>query len=265
MTRRYGRTILKAPCCGTTYCGTSYASINFSAHEHWSDGRHVKSLAPQGGGLCRCKCGAYFLIRQCKEIGELPLSKPAAPDGWETMEVDLPDFLRNELPIDASDADRREANHKWLRYRYDTRPAAERELDPPDLDEVQDADCGAVIASNPHDRDVMVAARRGHWRHLNDPFREVYREYMATNQTALPAFTPTAEQEANMRALVALLDGTDGANYDEVAELYRELGEFELAAVAVAKAVPNKWGETIAPMLRRLIDKKINSPVRYRM
>ena len=264
MTRTSGRTILKTPCCGTTYCDKAYASINFSAAEFWSDGRRVKSLMPDGVGLCRCRCGAYFLSRQCEQIGELPLPNPAAPDGWETMEIDLPDYLRKQLPQDASDADHREVELRWLRRTYDTRPAAERALDPPNLEELTDAECGSVIATSPKDRDVMIAARRGHWRHLNDLHREVYREYMATHSQGLPDFEPTEEQEVNMRALVDLLDGSDGASYDEVAEIYRELGEFDLAAAAVAKAVPDRWGETLAPLLRSLIEKRYKTPVRYR-
>jgi len=248
MTRVFGRTILKTPCCGALYCDKAYASINFSAQEHWSDGRHVCSLSPEGEGLCVCACGAYFLVRQCAELGKLPNAHDAAPTGWETMTA----------PGQAPGEDSR----KWFRNRRDTRP--ERALEPPDLIKVSDADCGEAIACNPSDTLVMIAARRGHWRHLNDPFREVYREFMETHTFGLPKFEPTAEQEANMRALVALLDGTERANYDEVTELYRELGEFDLAGSAVMKAAPNRWGETIALILRPLIAKRIASPVRYR-
>lgn len=251
MTRVSGRWVLQTPCCGARYCSRAYASINFSAHEFWSDGRRVKSLAPQGEGLCRCGCGAFFLLRQCESVGELPLVRQPAPEGWESMTAP------GREPGDDSRA--------WFRRNHDIRPAAERALDPPDVRAVDTDDLADLLAANPPDRDVMVAARRLHWRNLNDPYREVYRAHPTPDDTALPEYRPTPGQRENMLALVALLDGAPDADYGEVAELYRELGDFARAADAVAKAVPNRWGETIAPLLRSLIAQRVNAPVRYRM
>jgi hypothetical protein len=222
MTRTSGRWILQTPCCGARYCSPAYASINFSAHEYWSDGRRVKSLAPQDEGLRRCGCGAFFLLRQCGSVGELPLAQ------------------------------------------RDTRPAAERALDPPDIRPVGADDLAGLLAANPPDRGVMIAGRRLHWRDLNDPFREVYRTHRMEHATSLPPYRPTDGQRANMTALLALLDGAPDVDFGEVAELHRELGDFERAAEAVEKAVPNYWGETIAPLLGRLIARRVNAPVRYR-
>ena len=42
--------------------------MNYSAHEHWTDGQRIHSLAPTDGGLRQCECSAYFLQRNAIEI-----------------------------------------------------------------------------------------------------------------------------------------------------------------------------------------------------
>jgi hypothetical protein len=223
MTRVVGRSIVQTPCCGRHYWKPLYGSMNFSAREHWSDGRNIESLAPQGEGLHLCACGTLFLGQQCTSVGTLPA-------------------LRG----------------------IDTRPASEQALAPPKLVEPPDSDIEAIVASCPPQRELIVPARRRLWRIFNDPFRDVYRRHMAENKGSLPVFEPTPQQRENMQALVERLDGHEGAPYDEVTELYRELGDFERAARALEKVVPDMFGDSLAPMLRRLIRDRISAPVRYR-
>ena len=54
MTRISGTNIVKAPCCGALYSTTAFASINFMASEHWTDGATENSLSQSDGGLRRC-------------------------------------------------------------------------------------------------------------------------------------------------------------------------------------------------------------------
>jgi hypothetical protein len=65
--------------------------------------------------------------------------------------------------------------------------------------------------------------------------------------TSLPPYRPTDRQCANMRILLALLDGAPDVSFGDVAELHRELGDFERAAEAVDKTAPNCWGRRSRP------------------
>ena len=68
MTRISGTNIVKAPCCGAFYSTTAFASINFMASEHWTDGATENSLAQSDGGLRRCTCGGYFLSGYAERV-----------------------------------------------------------------------------------------------------------------------------------------------------------------------------------------------------
>jgi hypothetical protein len=61
MTRIAGTNLIKAPCCGAFFSTVAFASINFMASEHWTDGQDENSLSQSDGGLRRCTCGGYFL------------------------------------------------------------------------------------------------------------------------------------------------------------------------------------------------------------
>ncbi len=71
MTRIAGTNIIKAPCCGALYSTTAFASINFMASEHWTDGATENSLSQSDGGLrrCTCECGATFVFEDLEFVG----------------------------------------------------------------------------------------------------------------------------------------------------------------------------------------------------
>jgi hypothetical protein len=72
MTRIAGTNIIKAPCCGAFYSTTAFASINFMASKHWTDGQDENSLSQSDGGLRRCTCGGYFLSGYAERVGFIP-------------------------------------------------------------------------------------------------------------------------------------------------------------------------------------------------
>lgn len=54
------------------YSTTAFASINFMASEHWTDGATENSLSQSDGGLRRCTCGGYFLSAYAERVGFIP-------------------------------------------------------------------------------------------------------------------------------------------------------------------------------------------------
>ena len=51
---------------------TAFASFNFMASEHWTDGQDENSLSQSDGGLRRCACGSYFLSGYAERVGFIP-------------------------------------------------------------------------------------------------------------------------------------------------------------------------------------------------
>ena len=72
MTRIAGTNLIKAPCCGAFFSTVAFASINFMASEHWTDGQDENSLSQSDGGLRRCTCGGYFLSGYAERVGFIP-------------------------------------------------------------------------------------------------------------------------------------------------------------------------------------------------
>ena len=57
---------------GTFFSAVAFASINFMASEHWTDGATENSLSQSDGGLRRCTCGCYFLSGYAERVGFIP-------------------------------------------------------------------------------------------------------------------------------------------------------------------------------------------------
>ena len=199
--------------------------MNFSASEYWTDGATVASLAPNMGGLCRCTCCGYFLIGDAKVVETVRTPKPIAPPDWR--EENIPHFLRRTG----------ETNEEYKASLYDTRPIevieAERVPLPQDVMYVMDDELIRVIESAPDDSSLMMTARRRYWRHLNEPYREVYRQLRETDKVSYPPFAPTDEQINNMQQILDLINQGDKPNWFEVCELYREMSKFDKAQQAL--------------------------------
>ena len=261
MTRVVGFDIIKPPCCSAEFRTKAYGSLNFSAKEFWSDGCDIGSLAPQDGGLRQCNCGTYFLLRQCETLRFMNTPKTVAPDGWEEIDLGESGMLLDKA-----------GSREYFISLFDTRSAEERAKDPsipPEAPTVEDHQLLALLRSGVQDRDVLIAARRRYWRYLNDPMRDGYRAHRKEHADSLPDFVPTEEQTQNMVALVTMLEANT-IDHLEVAELYRELGDFERAALSLDR-VPvdesKRVGESqqaLVPMFRQLVNRKVRTPVRFR-
>jgi tetratricopeptide (TPR) repeat protein len=223
---------------------------------YWTDGHKEFGLMPSGGGLRKCKCGQFYLLREA-----IKLELDAEADTPQTEFVDAADLA------DATQS---------------TSPTVE------------------------------LVARREYWKHLNDPYRELYRAHrQAEDQAAqekwdadwhaanpdrrpvlrkfldrmlrkkpaspppigkrpfsAPPHKPSELQVQNMERLLELiLEKTHepyGPDMLEVAELYRELGRFEEALDALKQCPTDDIGVP-EKLMERLINEGQQAPIRYRI
>jgi hypothetical protein len=214
MTRISGDRIVLAPCCGKILGTPSYSSVNLTAKEHWTDGRVVGGLFNNGGGLRLCACGEVFLLSDAKQVGNIPKGKPTAPADWYRKSSSWWHLLwgfptREQIIKD-----------------YDTRTVdeikAEEQNKPQSAKHIRDDQLQSLLAKK-HKPEIELRLRRFYWRYLNDNYRTAIKTSTAAE---LPVFTPTALQTENMRILATLIESVDDMDALELAELYRELGDF---------------------------------------
>ena len=211
---------------------------------------------PSGGGLRKCKCGQFYLLREAIKLG-----------------------------LDA-------------------------EADTPQTEFVDAADlAGATQSQSPT---MELVARREYWKHLNDPYRELYRSHrqaedqaaqdkwdadwhaanpdrrpvlrkfldrvlckkpavpppMDTRTFSVPPYQTSDLQIRNMERLLELilekLHEPYGPDMLEIAELNRELGRFDEAADALKQCPVDDIGVP-EKLMERLISECQRAPIMYRM
>jgi tetratricopeptide (TPR) repeat protein len=110
---------------------------------------------------------------------------------------------------------------------------------------------------------LLQATRILYWVHLNNDYRENARELAKQGQLPHSTFNPSQTQMDNMRTLLALLEFADrGAREITIAELYRELGQFDRAIDILQKIdSPSLKSETILEAARKGISAPI--PILY--
>lgn len=232
------------------------------AWEYWTDGYADASLAPGGDGLRRCVCGRCFLLATAQHVKTIRKSKPPAPVGWESRKDN---WWSRLLGLKSRDE---------IMDRYDIRPVAEIEAEqnsiPPGPAYVANSELLAVIESEVADPRLAETARRLYWRHLNEPFREVYREFREAhkgevdatgNSATFPEYLPSAEQTRNMEQLVTLLVDTASPKWLELAELYRELGDMDAAARSLSLITGEQ--ERLHFVVEKLVSLKVRGPVKF--
>ena len=262
MTRVSGTNIIKTPCCGALLATPAYASINFMAWEYWTDGYAEGSLAPGGEWLRRCICGRCFLLGSAERVGTIRARGPLAPKDWEKRKDDWWSRLLG-----------RETREEILE-RYDTRSTAVIEAEqrsiPPSPNYFANSELRALIDSEVADVGVTATARRLYWRHLNEPFREIYRAFREAhkgevspdgNSATFPDYLPGPEQTQNMEQLVKLLETSAEHHWLELAELYREMGDMDAARTALSRIAGEQ--ERLHFVIDKLITLNVRGPVRY--
>jgi len=91
MTSVRGYSLVATKCCRTIYSVPQYRSINLSASEYWTDGHKEGPLFNNDGGLRKCKCGEFYLLKDTIQL-ELD-AEPDTPKSVYVEETDLPQAI----------------------------------------------------------------------------------------------------------------------------------------------------------------------------
>ena len=255
MTRIAGTNIIKAPCCGALYSTTAFASINFMASEHWTDGATENSLSQSDGGLRRCTCGGYFLSGYAERVGFIPKNSGQQPEQTEYSIAKI--FGKIGKLLIAED----KAKPQTIR-KLPSQWAANETVIPPKAQSVTGAAITELLDSKPQDKNLLIQARRLYWRHLNDQFRDEYRAYRDIHKDSFPLYAPSAAQMDNMEQLAALLEDHDMVDELELGELYREMGQPLKARAKLAKV--GEHDQKLCAMQLSLLEMGYCGPVRYK-
>lgn len=211
---------------------------------------------PSGGGLRKCKCGQFYLLREAIKLGFE--AGPETPHTQFVDAADLADATQSTSPT-VELAARREY-WKHLNDPYRERYRAHRQAEDQASKEKWDADWHAA---NPDTRPVLK-------KFMDRVLRKKppAPPLMDARPFSAPPFQPSELQIRNMERLLELilekLHEPYGPDMLEVAELYRELGRFEEAADALKQCPADDIG-----VPEKLMDSLINecqrAPIRYRL
>ena len=213
-----GNEIFSTPCCGEFVSSPLFDSLNFTAREHWTDGRSVDGLAPDTD-IKKCSCGSVFLLSQAESVGVIrkPIQYKIA--SWD---LKLEAWLRKKNG---------ETTQKAMERLFRVRPkdcVEQPEIQiPPPAKHLDDSKLSSLLTNENLNTELLIVVRRRYWRYLNDPYRSLYRQHRALDPNSFPAYEPSAAQTENMLRLTFMLEADKSADPIEISELYRELGEFK--------------------------------------
>lgn len=227
--------------------------MNFSASEFWTDGHKERSLMPTNEGLRQCECGTYFVMQQTISIGSVAL--PENPHTFLIRKFRVPILWRwlGQPDYDTIEA---EARAEYDRaYEAVTRGYSIASSVSPDQ-------LSSVVSIPGQDELVELAARRLYWRHLNSEYRQTYRDHRETNpEVFAPPYIPSDLQLENMARLVRILERQPVIRQLELAELHREMGDFDKARYYF----DSYHGDDTRfyDAFKSCLDEGLNGPVRY--
>lgn len=247
MTIVAGFLLNKTPCCGAIYATRRYRSMNFHAFEYWTDGYRDGSLMPNDRGLRKCKCGSYYLSHELECIEQV-----------DETDVEIANKVpKHELPLVIASA------RNWQMVLLAR------------LDYWQDLNHAYREQYRSH-RDAEDAATKAHWEQNNPDNRTWWQKlrgvkppsYLLTNDRpfTFPSFQPTIEQRENMQALIELIgqEGIADKYKIELAELHRELGQFDDAQLFLSRLSADEQTPT-SRHIKNMVAKQVSAPIRFSM
>ena len=234
MTTIRGFNLIATKCCGAVYSTARYTSVNFSAMEYWTDGARVHSLMPTDGGLRRCRCGAYFLLKNTFNVGFEQERK--TPISESVKDEELAIVLLSQLAPDVESVVRR----RYWRLLNDPY----REL----------------YRVHRDTENIKFKKKDSFFSRLQMIFTRV-EEVAAVTTFSVPEFEPSDVLVKNHQCLLTLIESDCEKDYLEIAEINRELSEFTGAHEALAKNTDHE--DALCRAVTGLIDAQINAPCRY--
>lgn len=245
MTSIAGYSLNITPCCGTTYSTPRYRSINFSAWEYWTDGYRGGSLFSNDQGLRQCKCGNFYLLTELTSIGQVEETDVPYTDRVAT--VDLP------RAIAQARTPKIELAARLLHWQALNQPYRERYRAHRDAEEA--ATKAAWEAANPDARTWWQRFRKVPPPQYNRPKGSPF---------TYPSFEPTHEQRENMLALLELLSKQERLDHEALAELHRELGQYEEAERELQQLTEDNQSNATR-VIAQLVKERKPQPMRFRM
>jgi hypothetical protein len=234
--------------CLARYKVLNYTSINLTTAERWSDGRRFGSLFDNGYGIRACQCGNYYRLGEEIDIGLL-----TAPQVQE-IEVDekgdevyhIPAYLLRQADdsiIDSIKSDSKSLFKKIksfiLRQSKDTKRTKKVVVQEPLGGEivetipnaifVDDSKMYEIIKNKEEYSDALVLAARERYRmHLNDKYREPFKEYCNDRTLPIPEYELSTEHQTNSQAILEAYLNSEKKDWKDIGDLYRELADFEI-------------------------------------
>ena len=225
------------------------------ASEHWTDGATENSLSQSDGGLRRCRCGSYFLSGYAERVGFIPKNTDHQEKQTEYSISRI--FGKIGKLLIAEDKAKPQTTRK-----LPSQWAANETVIPPKAQSVTGLAIAELLDSKPQDKNLSIQGRRLYWRHLNNQFRNEYREYRDIHKDSFPAYAPSAAQMDNMEQLAALLEDHDMLDELELGELYREMGQPLKSRAKLAKV--GKDDHKLCEMQLTLLEKGYAGPARFK-
>ena len=227
--------------------------MHFSATGYWTDGAEEDGLVSTDGGLRVCQCGTAFLMRDTTS-----LKLDASPDiSFPTKPSDahLPEIIANaSSPRLEVTARRNYWRHLNDGYRVEYRALRKKE----------DAITRAYWYQDYYAS--LPILRRLVWKLFNiEPKWDFPQPSRPFN---VPQYQPSPAQIDNMTHLLGLiLAGAEAPfkiNWLEVAELHRELSEFDAAGAALSECTAD-YQRVTKTVIGNQVENRSTGPVRFRM
>ena len=268
--------------CLTRYKVLNYTSINLTAAERWSDGRRVGSLFDNGYGIRACKCGKYYRLSEAIDMGLLTVPRE------QEIEIDeqgkeishIPAFLRRQIDDSIVDSVKNETKSFFQKLRSwfssDEKTIVRRTkkiiVQEPLTGEIVDRISNAIIVrdSEMHEiiknkeeysADLVLAARERYRMHLNDKYREPFKEYCNDRTLPIPEYGLSTEHQDNSRAILEAHLKAEKKNWREIGDLYRELGDFTKAVESIELEVEKDYNSADLERLTRACRMRISNPI----
>jgi hypothetical protein len=267
--------------CLARYKVPNYTSINLTAAERWSDGRRVSSLFDNGYGIRACKCGKYYRLHEAIDMGLLtaPQIQEIEVDEQGSEVYHIPAFLLRQADdsiIDSIKSDSKSLFKKIKSFFFmqskDIKRTKKVVVQKPLGDDivekipnaivVRDSEMYEIIRNQEEYSDALVLAARERYRmHLNDKYREPFKEYCNDRGLPIPEYELTAEHQNNSQSILNAYLKAVKKDWKDIGDLYRELGDLEKANECFLQVEVDDYSKHDLERLMRANRMGISNPI----